>query len=223
MTTMASAPEPGRGRKEDGGMTRWRQARRWMAWGGAALGVAALALALAGPATAQAPVQLRFMSWYFGEDPAGPALKALFAEFEKKQPEHQGRRRAGDVGRAGAEVHGGHGGRPGTRHLHGHPAQRPQPDRAGLLHEPRAPDEGGEGGHQGPLHEGRSGQLHGREGGPLLPAVLHGADGADLQRQGLPGRGPRSEPAAPDVGGAARLLEEAHQGQPVRHRALRQG
>ena len=26
------------------------------------------------------------MSWYFGEDPAGPALKALFAEFEKKNP-----------------------------------------------------------------------------------------------------------------------------------------
>jgi multiple sugar transport system substrate-binding protein len=67
-------------------MTRWRQARRWMTWGGAALGGAALALALAGPATAQAPVQLRFMSWYFGEDPAGPALKALFAEFEKRNP-----------------------------------------------------------------------------------------------------------------------------------------
>jgi multiple sugar transport system substrate-binding protein len=67
-------------------MTTWRQARRWMAWGGAALGVAALGLALTAPATAQAPVQLRFMSWYFGEDPAGPALKALFAEFEKKNP-----------------------------------------------------------------------------------------------------------------------------------------
>ena len=26
------------------------------------------------------------MSWYFGEDPAGPALKALFAEFEKRNP-----------------------------------------------------------------------------------------------------------------------------------------
>ena len=67
-------------------MTRWRQARRWMTWGGTALGVAALALALTGPANAQAPVQLRFMSWYFGEDPAGPALKALFTEFEKRNP-----------------------------------------------------------------------------------------------------------------------------------------
>jgi multiple sugar transport system substrate-binding protein len=35
---------------------------------------------------AQQPVQLRFMSWYFGEDPAGPTLKALFTEFEKRHP-----------------------------------------------------------------------------------------------------------------------------------------
>ena len=39
-----------------------------------------------GPGLAQQPIQLRFMSWYFGEDPAGPTLKALFAEFEKRNP-----------------------------------------------------------------------------------------------------------------------------------------
>src|SRR5262245_66156266 len=67
-------------------MTTWRQARRWLAWAGTAISVAAAALLPTGPATAQAPVQLRFMSWYFGEDPAGPALKTLFTEFEKRNP-----------------------------------------------------------------------------------------------------------------------------------------
>ena len=66
-------------------MTMWRRTRRWVAWAGPALALV-LAVGLTLPATAQAPVQLRFMSWYFGEDPAGPALKALFAEFEKKNP-----------------------------------------------------------------------------------------------------------------------------------------
>ena len=66
-------------------MTTWRRTRRWVAWAGPALALV-LAVGLTLPATAQAPVQLRFMSWYFGEDPAGPALKALFAEFEKKNP-----------------------------------------------------------------------------------------------------------------------------------------
>jgi len=58
--------------------------RRWC------VGVVALALLAWGswgsPAFAQQPIELRFMSWFFGEDPAGPALKALFAEFEKKHP-----------------------------------------------------------------------------------------------------------------------------------------
>jgi multiple sugar transport system substrate-binding protein len=55
------------------------------------LTIAAAAALLAGgaapgPGLAQQPIQLRFMSWYFGEDPAGPTLKALFAEFEKRNP-----------------------------------------------------------------------------------------------------------------------------------------
>src|SRR4029450_3209986 len=66
-------------------MTTWRRMRRWVAWAGPALALV-LAVGLTLPATAQAPVQLRFMSWYCAEDPAGPALKALFAEFEKKNP-----------------------------------------------------------------------------------------------------------------------------------------
>ena len=66
-------------------MTTWRRTRRWVALAAPALALV-LAVGLTLPATAQAPVQLRFMSWYFGEDPAGPALKALFAEFEKKNP-----------------------------------------------------------------------------------------------------------------------------------------
>src|SRR5207249_5006864 len=61
-------------------MAHWRRVTRWTIGLAVALG---LGLALALPTTAQQPVQLRFMSWYFGEDPAGPALKALFAEFEK--------------------------------------------------------------------------------------------------------------------------------------------
>ncbi len=62
-------------------MLRWRRATF------ATLAAAAtLGLGLAVPAAAQTPVQLRFMSWYFGEDPAGPALKTLFAEFEKSHP-----------------------------------------------------------------------------------------------------------------------------------------
>src|SRR2546425_11858457 len=55
------------------------------------LTIAATAALLAGgaapgPGLAQQAIQLRFMSWYFGEDPAGPALKALFAEVEKRNP-----------------------------------------------------------------------------------------------------------------------------------------
>lgn len=64
-------------------MKRWRCSARWV------IGMSAI-LILAGypvvPAGAQQPVELRFMSWFFGEDPAGPALKALFSEFEKKHP-----------------------------------------------------------------------------------------------------------------------------------------
>src|SRR5262249_35578710 len=78
-------PEPGVGWKEDRRMTTWRRTRRWVAWAAPALALV-LAVGLTLPATAQAPVQLRFMSWYFGEDPAGPALKTLFAEFEKRNP-----------------------------------------------------------------------------------------------------------------------------------------
>jgi multiple sugar transport system substrate-binding protein len=54
----------------------------------AVAGAAALALGAVAPGVglAQQPVQLRFMSWYFGEDPAGPTLKALFTEFEKRNP-----------------------------------------------------------------------------------------------------------------------------------------
>ena len=48
--------------------------------------VVVVVLALAPAAPTWAEVQLRFMSWYFGEDPAGPALKALFTEFEKRNP-----------------------------------------------------------------------------------------------------------------------------------------
>jgi len=64
-------------------MRSWRRTTRWTAAAGVAVG---LALAIVLPTPAQQPVQLRFMSWYFGEDPAGPALKALFAEFEKAHP-----------------------------------------------------------------------------------------------------------------------------------------
>jgi multiple sugar transport system substrate-binding protein len=62
-------------------MATWRTATRPILR--VLLGLA-LTLALTVPATAE--VQLRFMSWYFGEDPAGPALKTLFAEFEKRNP-----------------------------------------------------------------------------------------------------------------------------------------
>ncbi len=62
-------------------MATWRCVTRWT------VGlVVALALGPAWAVPASAQVQLRFMSWYFGEDPAGPALKALFAEFEKRNP-----------------------------------------------------------------------------------------------------------------------------------------
>src|SRR5262245_1783956 len=64
-------------------MTTWRRTRRWAAWAAPAL---VLAVGLTLPATAQAPVQLRFMSWYLGEDRAGPALKTLFTACEKRNP-----------------------------------------------------------------------------------------------------------------------------------------
>ena len=64
-------------------METWRRTTRWAVPLAAVVG---LGLALVLPTAAQQPVQLRFMSWYFGEDPAGPALKTLFAEFEKRHP-----------------------------------------------------------------------------------------------------------------------------------------
>ena len=64
-------------------MRSWRCAAGWALWASA---LALLTICSAAPASAQQPVELRFMSWFFGEDPAGPALKTLFAEFEKTHP-----------------------------------------------------------------------------------------------------------------------------------------
>ena len=66
-------------------MTTWRRTRRWVAWAAPVLALL-LAVGLTRPAPAQAPVQLRFMSWYFGEDPAGPALRV--AGDEPQLPTH---------------------------------------------------------------------------------------------------------------------------------------
>src|SRR5262249_60404204 len=114
------------GPKGGGRMTPWRQARLWLAGPGAAVGVAAVALLVAGPASAQASVQLRFMSWYFGEDPAGPALKALFTEFEKRNPNIKVVAETGASAGRGATVAGGMEAGAGAGSSMGTPPTAPQ-------------------------------------------------------------------------------------------------
>ena len=63
-----------------------RRGARITVWLAGTMGAVLLITGWSLPASAQQPIQLRFMSWFFGEDPAGPALKALFAEFEKRNP-----------------------------------------------------------------------------------------------------------------------------------------
>ena len=204
-------------------MTTWRQARRWMAWGGAALGVAALWLALTAPATAQAPVQLRFMSWYFGEDPAGPALKALFAEFEKKNPNikvvAEQVTSAERVPKFTAAMEAGRG-----------------PDIY-MDTPPNAPNLIARGycANLEPLMKAEKEDIKARftkgdldsftdeKGDHYFLPYSTGPMGLIYNAKAFQDAGLDPEPAAPDLGGAARLLEEADQGQPVRDRPLRQG
>ena len=182
-----------------------------------------LALALVLPTTAQQPVQLRFMSWYFGEDPAGPALKTLFAEFEKTHPTvkviAETVTSAERVPKFTAAMEAGRG----PDIYMDTPPNGPNLIARGYCTDLEPLIKGEKEDIKARFAKGDLESFTDEKGNLYFLPYSTGPMGLIYNAQGLPGGRARSEPAAPDLGGAARLRQEADQGREVRDRALRQG